>query len=283
MQASEGSRATAAATSIASSLGLAVDDAVVLHDSNKLTLRLLPCDVLARVAPVADQVARFEVELAQRLADSGSPVAALEPRVAPQVYERDGFVVTFWTYHEPVAGREVSPTDYADALERLHVGMRGIGVPVPHFTDRVEQARRLVADPDRTPALTDVDRALLADTLRTLTRVITERGGAEQVLHGEPHPGNVLAAKNGPLFVDLETCCRGPVEFDLAHAPEEVGEHYRGADRELLRACRILVLAIVTTWRWDRHDQFPDGRRLGVEWLGRIRVALDRDGPGLRG
>ena len=21
----------------------------------------------------------------------------------------------------------------------------------------------------------------------------------------------------GPLFIDLETCCRGPVEFDLAH------------------------------------------------------------------
>ena len=50
MQASDVRRATAAATSIASDLGLAVDDAVVLHDSNLLTLRLLPCDVVARVA-----------------------------------------------------------------------------------------------------------------------------------------------------------------------------------------------------------------------------------------
>jgi len=63
MQASEASRAVAAAMSIASSLGLTVDDAIVLHDSNKLTLRLLPCDALARVAPVAEQVAQFEVEL----------------------------------------------------------------------------------------------------------------------------------------------------------------------------------------------------------------------------
>ena len=138
MQASEVPRAVAAAMSIASSLDLTVDDAIVLHDSNKLTLRLLPCDVLARVAPVAHQVAQFEVELAQRLAESGSPVAALEPRVEPRVYERDGFVVTLWTYYEPATPQEVSPADYANALERLHAGMRKLDVPTPHFTDRVD-------------------------------------------------------------------------------------------------------------------------------------------------
>jgi hypothetical protein len=64
VQASEAARAVAAAMSIASSLDLTVDDAIVLHDSNKLTLRVLPCDLLARVAPVAHQVAQFEVEIA---------------------------------------------------------------------------------------------------------------------------------------------------------------------------------------------------------------------------
>jgi hypothetical protein len=278
MQASEVSRAVAAAMSIASSLDLTVDDAIVLQDSNKLTLRLLPCDVLARVAPVAQQVAQFEVELAQRLAEAGCPVAALEPRVEPRVYERDGFVVTLWTYYEPVTPGEVSPADYTRALERLHAGMRKLDVPAPHFTDRVEQAQQLVADRDRTTALAEADRELLGDTLRSLRRVIGERGGAVQQLHGEPHPGNVLATKNGLLFIDLETCCRGPVEFDLAHAPEEVGEHCPGVDQDLLRECRILVLAMITAWRWDRDDQLPNGRRLGTEWLSRIRAALDRNG-----
>ncbi|MCX5554453.1 phosphotransferase enzyme family protein [Streptomyces sp. NBC_00038] len=277
MQASEVSRAVAAAMSTASSLDLRVDDAIVLHDSNKLTLRLLPCDVVARVAPVAHQVAQFEVELAQRLAESGCPVAALDPRVEPRVYERDGFVVTLWTYYEPVTPREVSPADYANALERLHAGMRKLDVPTPQFTDRVEQAQQLVANRDHTPALADADRALLGDTLRNLRRVIGERGGAEQLLHGEPHPGNVLATKNGLLFIDFETCCRGPVEFDLAHAPEEVTEHYPGVDQDLLRECRTLVLAMITTWRWDRDDQLPNGRRLGTEWLSQIRAALDRN------
>ena len=155
MQASEVSRAVVAAVSVASSVHLTVDDAIVLHNSNKLTVRVLPCDVLARVAPVAHQVAQFEVELAQRLAESGCPVAALEPRVKPRVYERDGFVVTLWTHYEPVTSREVSPADYARALERLHAGMRKVDVPTPHFTDRVDSAQQLVASRDRTPALAD--------------------------------------------------------------------------------------------------------------------------------
>jgi Ser/Thr protein kinase RdoA (MazF antagonist) len=269
--------------SIASSLGLAVDDAIVLQDSNKLALRLLPCDVLARVAHVEQQVAQFEIELAQRLAGSGGPVAALEPRVEPRVYERDGFAVTLWTYYEPASPQEASPASYASALERLHAGMRKLDVPAPHFTDRVERAQQLVSRRDCTPALADADRELLGSTLRSLRRVIGDRGAAEQLLHGEPHPGNVLTTKSGLLFIDLETCCRGPVEFDLAHAPEEVSEHYADVNQALLRECRILVLAMITTWRWDRGDQLPNGLQLGTEWLSQIRAALDRntlDTPG---
>ena len=283
MQASEASRAVAAAVSTASSLDLTVDDVVVLQDSNRLTLRLLPCDVLARVAPVAHQVSQFEVELAQRLAESGCPVAALEPRVDPRAYERDGFVVTLWTYYEPATPGEVSPADYAGALERLHAGMRKLDIPTPHFTDRVEQAQQLVASRDRTPALADADRELLGDTLRSLRRSIGDRGAAEQLLHGEPHPGNMLTTESGLLFIDLETCCRGPVEFDLAHAPEEVSEHYPDVNQDLLRECRVLVLAMITTWRWDRGDQLPNGRQLGTEWLSQIRAALDRKGRDTRG
>jgi hypothetical protein len=276
MRTSELLRAKAAAMSIAAVLGLAVDDTIVLHDSNKLTLRLLPCDVLARVAPVEHGVAQFEIELARLLAESGSPVAALEARVEPRVYERDGFTVTLWTYYEPAGPPEPSPAGYASALERLHAGLRKLDVPAPHFTDRVEQAQQLVASRDRTPALADADRELLGDTLRNLRRAIGDRNAAEQLLHGEPHPGNLLSTENGLLFIDLETCCRGPVEFDLAHAPEEVAEHYQDVDQDLLRDCRTLVLAMIATWRWDRDDQLPNGRQLGTEWLSQIRTALDR-------
>ena len=260
--------------STAAALHLAVDDAIVLHDSNRLAVRLRPCDVLARVAPRAHEAAKLEVELAKRLAETECPVAGLEPRVAPRVYGRDGFVITFWTYHEPVSPRGVEPVAYADALARLHAGLRNLDVTTPHFTDRVAEAQQLVASPDDTPALADADRELLSTTLRGLRRAIDDLPAAEQLLHGEPHPGNLLNTKNGPLFIDLETCCRGPVEFDLAHVPEDVCERDPDVDQVLLRDCRGLVLAMVAAWRWDRRDQLPNGQRAGRDLLNVLR-----DGP----
>jgi len=267
--------AVTAAMSIASALDLTVDDAIVLHNSNKLALRLLPCNVLARVAHVGQEVAQFEIELAQRLVETRCPVAALEPRVEPRVYEHDGFSATLWTYYAPVTG-VVSPADYANVLKRLHTGMRKVDVTTPHFTDRAAEAQQLLASHDLTPALADADRELLRNTLESRTRSIADRGGAEQLLHGEPHPGNVLDTKDGLLFIDLETCCRGPVEFDLAHVPEDVSKRYPNADQELLGECRILMLAMVATWRWDRDDQFPNGRQMGAELLSQLRAALKR-------
>src|SRR5580658_3522105 len=271
MQPSEIQRALAAAMSTASALGLPVDDAIVLHDSNKLTVRLLPCDVVARVAPIAHQVAWFEIGLAQRLAESGSPVAVPDPRAEPRAYERDGFVVTLWTYYEPAMSGEASPAEYAYALERLHADMRKLDVRTPHFTDRVEEAQHLVETTHLTPDLPDADRKLLITTLRSRRQAIVDSGAAEQLLHGEPHPGNVLSTKSGLLFIDFETCCRGPVEFDLAHVPEDVSERYADADEELLSECRILVLAMVAAWRWDRGDQLPNGQRAARELLSALR------------
>jgi len=189
------------------------------------------------------------------------------------VYTRDGFDVTLWVYYEPAAPH-LPPAGYARALERLHAGMREADVPGPRFTDRIAEAEEVVASPDLSPALAGADRAFLGSRLGSLRRAIGGRGAVEQPLHGEPHPGNVLRTNNGPLFIDLETYCRGPVEFDLAHVPEAVCEHYPGVDQGLLEECRQLVLAMVAAWRWDRGDQFPDGMRFGEEFL---RVL--REGP----
>jgi hypothetical protein len=275
MQAHEAQRATQAAMSSASSLGLTAHDAAVLHNSNKLTLRLQPCDVLARVAPASDQCAQFEVDIAQRLAEANSPVAALQ---APEVFVRGDYVVTLWAYYEPVITQAIPHAEYARALKRLHAGMRGVDLPTPHFTDRVAEAQTLVADHARTPALADADRVFLAGTLDRMRRAVSQSGRPEQLLHGEPHPGNLLPTRTGPLFIDFETCCQGPIEFDLAHAPDEVADHYPGVDHQLLRDCRTLMLAMITAWRWDRDDQFPGGPRLGIEWLTELRKATAQSG-----
>src|SRR5690349_7290581 len=129
--------ALAAAKLCASGLGLMATDALVLQDANRMTARLLPCDTVVRVAPeTAGRTAAFEVEMAQRLAETDAPAAVLDSRVEPVVYEADGFVLTFWKFYKPT-GAEVAAPEYAAALERLHAGMSQVSLPSPHFTDRV--------------------------------------------------------------------------------------------------------------------------------------------------
>lgn len=205
-----------------------------------------------------------------------------------------GFAVTLWTYHEPVGPSDIAPPEYAQALVRLHAGLRQLEVRAPHFTGRVAEAQRLIADPEQTPKLLGPDRELLGDTLRRQSIGISGLGTDEQVLHGEPHAGNVLRTREGLLFVDFETCCRGPVEFDIAHGllPNEDGHmlpaadvcrHYPGANQDLIDQCRLLIWAMITTWRWQRDDQLPNGRYWRIEGLNQIRAALNGPGPDVLG
>jgi hypothetical protein len=280
MRLSELRRAVEAGRATASELGLQVDDVVVIHDSDRVALRLDPCGVLARVAPLGHLAdSAFEVEVARRLAEVDAPVAELDPRAGPRVFSRDSFAVSLWTYYEP-AQAEITPADYADVFLRHHAALRRIDLIAPHVTDRVAVALGVVNDRERSPDLPESDRRLLGDTLGGLGAALSTENAGDQLLHGEPHPGNVLNTRRGPLFVDLATCCRGPVEFDLAHAPEAVGEHYEGADHGLIHRCRALNWALFSAWRWRRDDQMPDRAHRRAAGLDELRAALDRCGTG---
>src|SRR6266536_3362582 len=177
MDASELPRAVAACRAVAAACDLRVDDAVVLNDSNRLVVHLQPCDVLARVAPRARQNgAEVEVEVARRLAETGAPLATLDPRVEPRVYEQDDFAVTLWTYYEPVPPHHIAPDAYASALERLHAGMRQAeltGDWLPHFMDRVDEAQRLVDDPTNNPEIAGADQSLVRECWILMLAMVT--------------------------------------------------------------------------------------------------------------
>lgn len=272
-------RAVDAARATATELGLRVDDVVVVHDSDRVALRLLPCDVLVRVAPPGQlDDSAFEVEVARRLAAVDAPVAGLDPRVEPRLYVRDGFAVSLWTYYAPVTA-ETTPAAYADVLMRQHAALRRVELDAPDFTDRVARALRVVTDREQSPDLSDTDRELLARTLGEVSAAIGADRSGNQLLHGEPHEGNLLATERGPLFVDLVTCCRGPVEFDLAHAPDGVAEHFAQADLDVLHRCRAVNWAMFSAWRWRRTDQLPDRDHWRAEGLTLVRASLDRCGP----
>ncbi len=286
MEPSDVRRASDAAQETAAALGLKVSDAIVLHNSDRIAVRLLPCDVLVRIAPESwREGMQFEAVVAERLADIGGPVGALDSRVERDVYIRDGFAMTFWTYYEPVGHRQVqehlgmttslSPVDYASALAHLHADLRQIDLAAPHVMDRVTGWQQQVEDPEMTPELRDRDRDLLAGTLRSMSAAIRSEDSVEQLLHGEPHPGNVLDTREGPLWIDVGTLQRGPVEYDLAYAPEEVTEHYPTANQRLVHTFRILMWAGIATMRWTQHDAYPRRDHWRTESLNQLRIALE--------
>jgi len=58
-----------------------------------------------------------------------------------------------------------------------------------------------------------------------------------------------------------------------------VAARYPNIDQDLLAECRVLMLAMIASWRWDRDDQLPDGHRMGAELLDRIRAGLEAAPP----
>jgi hypothetical protein len=63
----------------------------------------------------------------------------------------------------------------------------------------------------------------------------------------------------------------------------DVCEHYRGANQDLIGRGRLLIWAMITTLRWHRDDQLPNGRYWRTEGLNQIRAILNGLGPDVLG
>jgi Ser/Thr protein kinase RdoA (MazF antagonist) len=52
---------------------------------------------------------------------------------------------------------------------------------------------------------------------RRLRDPITEAASAQVILHGDPHPGNVVITATGPVLVDFDLAGTGPAMWDLTN------------------------------------------------------------------
>ena len=101
-------------------------------------------------------------------------------------------------------------------------------------------------------ALTEQDRKLLSALLDRLWQRLQQESAAavDRVIHGSPHPYNVLLVDREPLFIDFETACIGPIEWDLAHMSEGAVAYYPGVNADLLELCRNVVRLKTAAWCW---------------------------------
>lgn len=256
--------AVAASVAVAGRLGLPVDTPVVVAEGYSVRVRLDPAPVLTRVVTLG-RVLRGEprpwmvreVEVSSWLAARGVPVVPPWNEAGP--HRAGGLDVTLWTWCEPVEG-VVPPQVFGPMLKGLHDALRDYDADLPVLVGPLTDIATAL-EVSRDHALHDA-AAVLVPLARTWPR---------RPLHGDAHTGNVLLTEAGPLWMDLEDVCVGPVEWDLASRTltDEYVDAYPGpVDRDLLELCRDLrslqILAGILT------DELQDSG-LYDEISGRLR------------
>lgn len=201
--------AIAVAVATAREHGLRCDDPVVLRDAWHVLVHLRPLPVVARVSsdipfpegPKPEGVVR-ELLVAGHAARAGAPVIPPAEEVDPGPHQHSGRIVTFWRYVHPSG--DVDPEAAGRGLRAIHDALQDFEHELPPAGHRVETE----------DMLDSVESSPRSELLRALAvRRLDAQG---QALHGDAHLFNCLPSRDGTLWHDFETACRGPREYDLA-------------------------------------------------------------------
>jgi hypothetical protein len=217
-------RAVESAVHLARRHGIRVDEPVVLNDLFSVVVHLAPAPVVARVptwiSRLRDNVEgpmRREIEVTEFLYAQGAPVVAPSIELPPGPHRHDGFAVSFWPFIEADPDRTVAAADCAAMLPDLHRALAAYSGQLPTLEAAAVDVTRWLKTAE-TAADSGSARPWL-DVLRTaasrLRPLLLAKAGTV-VVHGDAHPGNMIASRNGLLWIDFEEVSRGPVEWDYA-------------------------------------------------------------------
>ena len=270
-------RAVAAAAEVAGRYGLAGLQPVVLQDWNNTILRLAPAPLVAKVStsPLGQSGSRKlgrEVAVAEHLYSAGAPVVSPARDLPPGPHEAAGLTLSLWELcrHDPETA--VDERGAAEALKSVLAALATYRGELPVFTDQLEEVGAVLADPSRLPQLAEDDRAFLLQAYGELSGTLAGRRWDERPLHGEAHLGNVLATPSGLRWLDFESTCRGPVEWDLSALPQAAVCVFAGIDPEALSQLRRARSLCVAIWCWFQPDRAPEVREAAELHLRRLRA-----------
>jgi aminoglycoside phosphotransferase (APT) family kinase protein len=255
-------RAFGAAVEVGSGLGLDTSGARILQDWNDTIVHLAPEPVVARVRTSwAEAVEPGEVTQARELAVVRHAAARGAPVVPPAEpagpFIQDGLAITLWRYAEELP-EETSDAEAGRALLELHRALADFDAVLPSLSERLERASSVISAPAAVPRLAPHDRAFLEERFAALRADADSGGRAPRVLHGGPHTANLLATREGPRWIDFDTTCRGPLEWDLAHLGHDAAALFPDSDAGLLATMRNLVSADVAIWCWHTYGRAPE-------------------------
>jgi phosphotransferase family enzyme len=257
--------AVAAALMVARRQGVRCDDPVVLRDAWHVVVHLRPSPVVARVSssipypvgPDPNGVLR-ELAIASYCARAGCAVVPPADEVEPVPYFEGGHVITFWRYVEP--SDDPDPAAAGRALHGIHEALVDYGGELPAFGHPEETNAML----DTLPPSADVD---------FVREIAARRPGVEgQPLHGDAQLFNCLGAPRGPLWLDFETACHGPREYDLAAlGPGPALDAYGPYDAELVEPMFRIYIAWIIASMMVALPRRPELAGSVERLLGRLR------------
>lgn len=248
--------AVAASAAVAERFGLRADRPVPLRSTNNVVAWLRPSPVVAKIGR-AERRQNIDICVASELSALGAPVVPPAPEIPAVVHSYGDFKITFWRYCPQPADLDIPGADIAMPLLRLHEAYRQLSArlrdALPSYLDELQSVAELLRDAARVPALANDDRQWLLRLFERLWRTLREPRCAarDEVIHGSPHSYNVLLVDGGVRFIDFETTCIGPIEWDLAHTSPDTVRHYVGlVNAQLLESLRNLGRIKTAAWCW---------------------------------
>ena len=209
--------AVAAAVTVARQFGVRSTSPSVLADGSNVLVHLRPAPVVARVASltalvrpgVEEWVAR-DISISSYLASRGIPVVrpSVDPPAGP--HHHNGRVLAFFEYVPHDESYRPAPEVLGRQLAELHDALRGYPGTLPALGPVNDLRRGLDLLERHGVAAVDEPRATLEELAPEVDKLPT------QALHGDAHPGNLLAGSDGLVWNDFEDTWRGPPAWDLA-------------------------------------------------------------------
>lgn len=197
-------------------------------------------ETVVRIAPAgrAREAVERELELARFLATADVP--AVRPSDLDQPIAVDGHWATAWRWipHDPEA--VVDGAAFGALLRRFHDATDRYDAPLPEW-DALELIEHRLAGLHDHPAFSADEVALLEATLSELRDALAALDDTmpRGVIHGDAHPGNVIAAEDGSgaVLADFDLIGRGPRAWDLG--PAALFPRRYGADPSWWEAVRV--------------------------------------------
>jgi hypothetical protein len=257
--------AVVAATAVARKLGLPAGSPEVLHERSNVLVRMghvvarVPATTLLMRPDATAWLAR-DVALSAFLTERDVRVVSptTDPPAGPHFAEGLPVTLWHWTPHDP--DHRHSPGEVADSLARVHSVLRDFPGELPIRGPFEELETMLRRHGDAMDGAADRIRAEAA-------RIEAEVPAAPvQALHGDAHPGNLIATADGPCWLDFEDTWRGPLAWDLAilarqGGPDLLAAYPAEVDEAAIASYLRLRSLFAVGWRFLIAKRFP--HRLG--------------------